>query len=412
MQISKLILKPIITLDEFLDLYDGSFSSDYKNILNLDFELDLNRDNQRICPIIHLAKPTDAEVITQIFKDVYEGTYPYKQMEDVQEIKNMIMDSNYHWFLFKVNSNEVVGCFAAHMEFEKKRGLLYGFAIKRKYQKIINILKAFIGCILYAWKVNKDKILVWYADVRTYDSIPQLLTSLCGLKPIAFFPNKDVFFNNIESDFMHIIYDKNALDKYRDKKKPKIIRQALGCYNYSNSRFHLGSPKVENPRISFDELKMKKIERNLYKKIDEDRFGFKAMILLYKNSDSYFKFIYNPYTKSIEKTKYKVKNLEELHVFIKQIKKLIENSDVRYFECFVSSFEPLHQKIFFKAGFKPRGYIFSWDYKKNKNTFEDNIVFNYYKGNINNNLKIIPEASKLLKVLNFDAYTKTNFFKG
>ncbi len=398
---SKLAVKKIKTIDEFLELYKENISPDFQNILKLNFQIKIGKPSQKINPIIHLAKPEDSKEIIQIFRDIYKGTYPYKQMEEDQGVKKMIIDPNYQWFLFKINSIETVGCFGAHLELEKKRGFLYGFIIKEKYQKTIDIFKAFIGCVIFLWKTYKSKILLWYGEMRTNESSSQFFTSLIGLKPIGFFPNKDIFFNQIESDVLHVIYDEKALYKYRRKKNPKIIRQVLNCYVYSNKRYHLGTPIIKNPNIKLNSKKLKEIKGKMVNRKEKDEFGNEAITFSIKNSNSYFKFIYNPLSKNFEKTLYKINLLEELFTFIQKLKELIQNMEINYFECFVSSYEPKHQKIFLDAGFNPRGYIPCWKYNKEKNHFEDQIVFNYYKGKIDDNIKLIPEAVELLQALRF-----------
>jgi len=397
---SKLIFKPIITTNEFLKLYEGDISPDFQKILKLDFEVKNKQQSQKISPILQIARPEEAQEITQIFKEGYKGTYPYKQIEDIQEVKKMIIDSNYHWFLFKLDSNETVGCFGAQMEFEKKKGLLYGFAIKKEYHKIIDVFKTYIGCVLYLWETYKNKILVWYGEVRTNDKTPQYVTSLSGLKPIAFLPNKDIFLNQIESEFLHVIYNEKVLYKYRRKEKSKIIRQILNTYLYSNNRFHLGLPKVENPIININSTKLAKLRRKIVIKTEKYKFNNEIITLSIKNSKSYFMFLYNPFIQTMEKTTYKITKLEELLIYIQKVKKLIKKLKIRYFECFVSAYEPRHQKIFFEAGFKPMGYVFSWEYNNKKKVFEDCVAFIYYEGNIDKNIKLIPETSELLKYLN------------
>jgi len=398
---SKLIIKPIITINEFLKVYEGDIGPDFQKILSLDFNLKIKKPSQKINPIIKLAKSEEAKEITQIFREIYKGTYPYKQMEDVQEVKKMINDPNYKWFLFKKKSNEIIGCFGAHMEFEKKRGFLYGFNIKNKYQKIIDSFKIFIGCIIFLWETYKNKILIWYGEMRTNETASQFSTSVIGLKPIGFLPNKDIFFNQIESDILHVIYDEEVLYKYRRKKDPKIIRQILNCYAYSNKRYHIGTPIIKNPNIKLNPKKLKKIKEKIVKKREKDKFDNEVITLSIKNSNSYFKFIHNPFSRNFEKTIYNAALLEELFSFIQELKELIKNLEINYFECFVSSYEPEHQKIFLDAGFKPRGYIPCWKYNKDKNLFEDQIIFNYYKGKIDKNIKLIPETKDLLQALKF-----------
>ena len=262
--------KTILTVNEFLDLSLDFISSDIQEILNLEFDLDYSflqnyLESDRICPIIQLASPEDAEEITNIFKEVYKNTYPYKKMENVQSVREMIEDPDYIWFLFRLSPEETIGCFATHLEFEQKRGFMHGYVIKKRYHAIIDIFKAFIGCAIYLWKTYIDKIILWYGEMRTNESTSQFFTSIIGLKPIAFFPNKDIFLNKVESDVLHVIYNKDVLKEYRSKENPKIIRQVLNCYQYANKRYHLGVPIIENPTIVLNSQKINEIKGRFVK---------------------------------------------------------------------------------------------------------------------------------------------------
>ncbi|MFX1495749.1 MAG: hypothetical protein ACFFBZ_15810, partial [Promethearchaeota archaeon] len=277
---------------------------------------------------------------------------------------------------------------------------LHGFMIKKKYHKTIDIFKAFIGCITYLWKKYKDKIFLWYGEMRTNEAISQFFTSLIGMKPIAFLPNKDIFYSRVESDILHVIYSKAVLDDYRFEEKPQIIRQVLNCYNYTNNRYHFGLPTVENPNITLDQGKINIIRKLVRKKIKEDKFGYQNIKFSIWNKYSNFKFFLNPFSKNIEKINYNITDLEELYVFIEKLQEIIKEMDINYAECYVSSYKPKHQKIFYNAGFRPRGYVPSWNYNKEVAKFEDQIIFNYFKGNLDKNMKIIPETNELLENLN------------
>ncbi|MFX1496350.1 MAG: hypothetical protein ACFFBH_02380 [Promethearchaeota archaeon] len=391
--------KEIIDVDEFLDRYHYISSLDLKLILNLDFELDYYYKSEKICPIIELAKPEDAKEIVGIFKEIYRGTYPYKQMEDINSIRKMIIHPNYHWFIFKLNSKEIVGCFGADLDLHEKRAFLHGFNIKKQYQKTTDIFKAFIGCIIYLWREYRDKIFLWYGEMRTNEAISQFFTSLIGMKPIAFLPNKDIFFNKIESDVLHIIFNKAILKQYRFKEKPKLIRQVLNCYSYTNKRYNLNLPLIENPKITLSQKDIKLIRSSVSVEIKEDTFGNQEVKFLIKKTSSFFEFFHNIYSKNIENTKYKIQSLEELFVFIEKVKTFIDSMNINYFECYVSAYLPEHQKIFNDAGFKPRGYIPCWRFHKSENYFEDQIIFNSFNGSIDENIKLIPEAIDLIQIL-------------
>lgn len=392
--------KPIITINEFLKEYEEVFDPDDESILNLDFELGKHRKYQKINPKLQIAKPDDAEIIAKLFKNIYHGTYPYKKLENIKEIRSMIKDPDYEWILFKIKDNKTIGCFGTHLEMLQKKALLYGFIIKKEYQHIVDTIKTFTGCLLFFLKSYKNKILIWHAEVRTNDSTPQYVTSLCGLKPIAFFPNKDIFLNCVESDFLIITYDNKVLKELRCKNEPRIIRQVLNCYNYTNKRYNLGLPIIENPDLQFDNINLRSIKNQIETKRVKDKIGNEFIAFSIKNSNSYFKFKYNPFSKNFENTEYKINRLEELHLYIKEMKVLMNKENVRYAECFVSSYKPSHQITFFDLGFKPRGYIPSWMYNKKEDNYEDRIVFNYYKGTISDNIKLISESKDLLKDLN------------
>lgn len=396
---NKYVLRSIVTVDDFLEQFDGLNLSDMQKGVLLDLEFGLGSRSQKICPIIQLAKPEDAEEITLIFKEVYRRTYPFKKMEDVQEVCKMIKDPNYKWILFKNELNVIIGCFGAQLELEKKRGYLFGFVIRKEFQNIFDTIKAYIGCVVYFWRIYANIIYVWTGEIRTNDATPQFVTNLCGLKPIGFLPNKDLFFHRIESEFLHIAYSNEVLQKYRSKKTPKIIRQVLNCFLYSNNRYRIGNPQIENPTLNFDLEKISEIKKLIIKRSEKDKFENEMITFNLKNSNSYFKFQYNALHQNVEKTTYEINNLEELFVFVLKLKEFIREHKVRYFECYISAYEPTHQKIFLNEGFTPRGYIPSWNYIKERDIFEDNILFNYFKGKFDKTLKLIPETKEFLKIL-------------
>ncbi|MFX1446074.1 MAG: hypothetical protein ACFFHV_21910, partial [Promethearchaeota archaeon] len=220
-----------------MELYEDTINSDIENLFQLDFQLKKKRNSQKIKTTLQIAESEDAEIITSLFKEVYRGTYPYKKMEDEEEVRRMIQDNNHSWLIFKADSTKNVGCFGADLDFKNKKGVLYGFLIKKSYWKIVDTLKAFAASLIYFWTYYKEKILVWSGEVRTNDTTAQFGTSLCGLKPIAFFPNKDIFFDHIESDFLITSYDERVFAHYRCAETTKIIRQILNSYTYSNQRY-------------------------------------------------------------------------------------------------------------------------------------------------------------------------------
>ena len=77
------------TIEEFLDAFEGILDLDIEKGMELNFLIE-GRNNDKISPILRLAKPKDANEIATICKEVYQNSYPYKQIEDPSHIKKMI----------------------------------------------------------------------------------------------------------------------------------------------------------------------------------------------------------------------------------------------------------------------------------------------------------------------------------
>ncbi|MHA1196654.1 MAG: hypothetical protein ACTSSM_11210 [Promethearchaeota archaeon] len=396
---SKIIytLNKIITIEQFLKKYAEDINqNNLDDVFKLKFELNKKRTSSKIETFIRKASVKDAPVIANLFKEVYKGTYPYKHLEDKRNIANMLNNNDTEWILYETKGNKIAGGIGANLDFNLKKCLLYGFCILEPYRHIIDSLKATIGSLIYFWIKYSKKISIWYLEVRTYTPSLQWGASLCSLKPLAFFPNKDFFFNEIESEFLCVTYQSiNFLKNHRSENIPKLIWPTLGAYAYSNKIYKLGEFKVENPQIKFNKTFINKLENSIKieKKIDE----YNNIIVNYYLKDSYFQFFHNKYSQCIENTTYSVSSLEELQAFINYLKKYITQNNVNYFQCFVSAYKPTHQQIFYENGFSPRGYIPCWKYNKNTKLFDDYIVFNSYQGSISKKIKLVNETRKLLK---------------
>jgi hypothetical protein len=375
--------------------------------MDLPFKLTEKERNEKISPILQLATPENAPEIVDIYLDIYQGTYPYKEMEDVMEVKRMIESSDFRWLLFKTPFKEkIVGCFTYQLDFKKKRGYMRGFNVKRNYQGILDSVKAIIGSMIGVWTEYRNKIKLWYCENRTAHAKSQYLSNLCGIKPIAFLPNKDIFNKSIESDIMHIAYEYSTLDQLRSPKIPKIISKVKPFFNYSNKRYVLGFFKELNPRLTLRLRNSSILNQQIEMDIHNQKFGYKRIRFALPDKESYFKFLYNSKAKNVEKTKYRVSNQEELSLFLWEWLEFIKKYNVRYAEAFISAYEPEYQNLFFKFGFSPRGYIPAWDYNNKTGKFEDSIIFNWYKGSLSTEPKLLDSGKDLFLLAN--KLTKAN----
>jgi len=358
-----------------------------------------NRKRKKINPIIRKATIEDIDEIIFIYKDIYDNSYPYKEMEDREEVKNMLTSQDVEWLMFETVGGEVVGCFTFTFDFEDKMGYTRGFMLKKKYLGKVDTIKAFMGSFLAMCTKYEGRILRWYGESRTAHAKSQYFMRPCGFRPVGFYPNKDMFFNRIESDILIVSYDEKALHEHRSQKTPLILPEIEKQFLYSNRRYYLGDYILGNPKFKLNSEKMAKIKESVKQKVVKDKFGYSEITLNLKGSSSYLTFLYTPTVQNFEKLKYSVDNLEELFILVQEVKKLARELKVRYFEAFVSAYNIEHQKIFLDIGLIPRGYIPSW--KHRNGIFEDYILFNHYEGELDKNLKLLEEGWELLKCLNY-----------
>ena len=133
---------------QLLDYYGGISVDDILSGKSVSLQILGRKKSRKIPPIISLAKSQDAKELVQIYEELYKGTYPYKEMEDKQEVKKMIQDSDSKWILFKDPLGNIAGCVTFMLDFQNKRGYIRGFMLKKKYQGRIDIVKAFVSSML------------------------------------------------------------------------------------------------------------------------------------------------------------------------------------------------------------------------------------------------------------------------
>jgi len=391
------------TIDEFISSFqfNNTFEININNEVYIDFELDRKADTKKVCPILRMASVEDAVDIVEIYENVYDD-YPYKEMLDVDEVKKMILNDAIKWIMFLDRKGNSIGCFTFVIDLETKRGYIRGLMMKREFQGHFDAVKATMASFYVMWTMYKDKIYIWHAEARTAHAKSQYVAVISSLKPIGFFPNKDIFNKKVESDLFMITYDQRAVNEYRSNKIPKIIPQVEISFFYSTLRHNLGGFERVDPKIALKDSEICKAKKKMSRKIEKDNFGYETIKFEIKGSPSYFKFLHTPMVRNFEKTEYQVDSLEELYAFIEEFKKSAADLGVRYYECFVSAYQPEHQKMFFDAGLIPRGYVPSWVYNSDNDQFDDYIIFNSYSGEIDNNIRLVSDAKDLLFSLGYE----------
>ena len=386
------------SIDEYLNRLIPLVNVNIKGGACYPFELEHRLGNTKTNPFLRIARPNDALIIADICKEVYENSYPYKEMEDEKYVRSMIESSTNHFILFETESGENAGCFRCALDFENKKGYMGGFMVRNKFQNKLDVIRAIMGSYIWMWNSFKDDILVWYCENRTAHASSQYITAVCGINTIAIFPNKDIFFGQIESDVMGIIYTEKVLREMRSTSVPTLIPSALNSFLYSDKLYTLGNIRVAQPSLNLDFNYIKGIFEKVRCEVEDDKYGYQHFKFTIAGTDSYFTFLHNTHIQNFEKADYSVQSLEELFVFIEFLKKFMKENTIRYCEMFISAYQPKHQQLFYDAGFRARGYVPCWKYIPQQNRFEDYIVFNYFEGKIEY-IDLLPQGYELLNCI-------------
>ncbi len=386
------------SIDAFLELFEGILDSESMEYgMNLEFVIDNRIDNPKVSPVLRLAKSHEAKFITQICKEVYQHTYPYKELMDEKTIQDMIRSPEHHFILFLVE-DQVVGCFRCALDFSQKKGYMGGFMLKSPYHGTIDVVKAIIGSYVWMWNTFKDEILVWYCENRTAHAASQYITAVCGIHTIALFPNKDVFYNEIESDVMGITYQKHVLPRLRRSKHPCLIENVIDCYLYADRLYNLGNFNLVSCDLKVDTRKIQDLQKRVVISCTRDTHDYQHIRFSIEANNASFTFLHTPHIQNCEKITYHVSSNEELFVFMEYFRDYMKEHQVRYSEIFVSAYKPHFQKILIEFGFKARGYVPCWKYHNKHHCFEDHILFNYYEGELRN-IDLLPEGLQLFEII-------------
>ena len=384
------------TIEEFLDAFEGILDLDIEKGMELNFLIE-GRNNDKISPILRLAKPKDANEIATICKEVYQNSYPYKQIEDPSHIKKMIKNPEHHFILFMVEEY-IAGCFRCEIDFAAKKAYMGGFMLREQFHKNLDVVKAIMGAYYWMWSTFNDDVVVWYCENRTAHATSQYITAVCGINTVAILPNKDVFYGDVESDVMGIMYRQDSLKKYRSKKVPSLIDGVVDCFLHADNLYQLGFFQLVSTHLKIEDQLILSLRKKVKRKITQDEHGYQHFSLKIEGTDSYFTFLHTLSIQNFEKAKYKVSSLEELYVFLEEVHKCIEDYDIRYCEILVSSYEPKYQQLLQDFGFQARGYAPCIEYNDNDDTYEDRLIFNCYSGEIER-IELLPQGQQLYDML-------------
>jgi RimJ/RimL family protein N-acetyltransferase len=160
---------------------------------------------------VQLASEGDIFQISQLYFDVYQGTYPDPLMKDFSLIRSFIRSEAGFWFITKDESGEVIASVLASYDKDNLVAKAFGAVVRNEFrgQGIMEKLLSFGINYLRELESGVDVI---YSTTRTVNEAAQTLTEKLGFKKIGIFPNAHRT-NDYETHCLTAIIYPSALEK-------------------------------------------------------------------------------------------------------------------------------------------------------------------------------------------------------
>jgi RimJ/RimL family protein N-acetyltransferase len=160
---------------------------------------------------LQLASEQDIFQISQLYFDVYQGTYPDPLMKDFGLIRKFIQSDSGFWFITKDENNDVIGSVLAAYDVDNKIAKAFGAVVRNEFrgQGIMEDLLQYGINFLREKTAGVDII---YSTTRTVNEAAQTLTEKLGFKKLGIFPNAHRT-NEYETHCLAAIVYDSALEK-------------------------------------------------------------------------------------------------------------------------------------------------------------------------------------------------------
>lgn len=175
---------------------------------------------------VQLASEKDIFQISQLYFDIYQGTYPDPLMKDFNRIRCFIKSEAGFWFIAKDDNDEIIASVLAAYDIENRIAKAFGAVVRNEFrgQGIMEKL-LFYGIEFLRQKTPGVDII--YSTTRTVNEAAQTLTEKLGFKKIGIFPNAHRT-NDYETHCLTAIFYPEALEKRH--KDYKIHHEMYSLY--------------------------------------------------------------------------------------------------------------------------------------------------------------------------------------
>lgn len=184
-----------------------------------------------------LATEADIFQISQLYFDVYQGTYPDPLMKDFALIKRFINSEAGFWFITKDENGEIIASVLAAYDQENLIAKAFGAVVKTDARGH-GIMENLLGWGIKYLIEKTPGVDVIYSTTRTVNEAAQTLTEKLGFKKLGIFPNAHRT-NEYETHCLTAIIREQALEKRYTNYKLHHSLESL--YKIVDSEVGLGS---------------------------------------------------------------------------------------------------------------------------------------------------------------------------
>lgn len=160
-----------------------------------------------------IATEKDIFEISQLYFDVYEGSYPDPLMRDLNLMRKYILSREGFWFISKNSQGQVVASVLAAYDQENLIAKAFGAVVRPEWRGH-GIMEELLGFGIKYLSENTIGVDVIYSTTRTVNEAAQTLTERLGFKKLGIFPNAHRT-NEYETHCLTAIITPQALLKRR-----------------------------------------------------------------------------------------------------------------------------------------------------------------------------------------------------
>lgn len=183
--------------------------------------------------IIRNASPEDIFKVSQLYFDVYQGSYSDPMMKDFMMIQQYLEKKNNFWFVAESKS-QIVGSFLAVYDDENLMAKAFG-AVVRAEVRGHHVMERLMEWGFEYIQSHTNGVDIIYSTTRTVNEAAQSLTEKLGYKKLGIFPNAHKT-NEYETHCLAAIIKPSALERRHSdynlhhdlKNLYDIVREEIG----------------------------------------------------------------------------------------------------------------------------------------------------------------------------------------